>query len=294
MAAIERRARATAATNRRSVPAHDPAVPTAPPSTVARHELDALVGSDRDGTPPGRGALPPRPRRRARARRRRRARGVPRLPDVPGLRLAVLAHLGEGGPGRPVARLRRVPRADRASAAAARRARAGAVRRRRGAGVRRALPGRDGGAAGRDVPVRQARRGRARWPGRRRPAAHALQLRPAGLEGLSRHPVLRARDVGDGARGREAAPRRGGVVAARTGRAAAPRGVAARRPLRTVAWKRRDRPAPEGAAPRGGGAGDLGRARLRRHRRPAVLDPSHGRARGRAPARHPAAAVCPA
>ncbi len=60
----------------------------------------------------------------------------------------------------------------------------------------------------RGLPARAARRRSAGRPRRGRPAAHPLQLRAAGLEGLPRRPVLRARRVGDGARGRAPAPRR--------------------------------------------------------------------------------------
>ena len=82
--------------------------------------------------------------------------------------------------------------------------------------------------------------------------------------------------------------RRRGVVAARPRGAAAPGGVAARRPLRAVARQRRcAQPGPGGAA-RAGGARAVDGARPRGHRQPAVLDPAHGRARGRAAAGDPA------
>ncbi len=131
-----------------------PAVPTVPPSTVARHEHDALVGSDRDGTPPDRGAL-------------RHVPAVALVLVVAGAFAVFLAFptypaydslysllwaeevLGGQLPGFDAYRaptehplllpvgLVLAPFGDAGRA-----------------GVRRALPGRDGGAAGRDVPAR--------------------------------------------------------------------------------------------------------------------------------------------
>ena len=118
--------------------------------------------------------------------------------------------------------------------------------------------------------------------------ADAVQLRPAGVQGLPRRAVLRVRRVGDGAGGGAPEARRRGVVAARARGAAAPGGVAARRPLRALARQRRCAQPRAGGAARAGGARAVDGARLRGHGQPAVLDPAHGRARGRAAAGGPA------
>ena len=238
---------------------------------------------------PGTPIRPPSaaPRARSGARGGGRPGDLPRLPDLSRLRQPLLAAVGSGAARRDPPRLRRVPHPDRASAAAAGRARAGAVRGRGRALVHRALLRGAGRARRRDVPAGPARGRSGRRVRGRRAAAVAVQLRPAGVQGLSGRAVLRVRRVGDGAGGRAPETRWRGVVAARARGAAAPGGVAARRPLRALAReRRRAQPRPRGAA-RAGGARAVDGARLRGHGQPAVLDPAHGRARGGAAAGGP-------
>ena len=120
-------------------------------------------------------------------------------------------------------------------------------------------------------------RGVGRGAARRQPP----RLRGAGDPRLRRRPVPGADRVGGGARGADHAPWPGRVPPARPGRAGAPRGVAAQRPVRAVDdRRRRARLARLARVDRAGrmdgrGAGDLDGERPAADRQPAVLADLH-------------------
>ena len=199
--------------------------------------------------------LPPRLGPRAAARDEARLRGLRRADRAPAVRRAVRASSGCVGEDADRAARARLP-------ALARRARVGDLPRRRG--VLRPLAG---------VARRAVRRARAS------PSCSTPRARTSTSRSW--------RSCCGRRRSRPGAPRRGRAVMApaRRRRAAAPRGVGARRGLLAVvrlARRPRSHASASTARARRRGAADLGRRRPVGHRRPAVLAARDERPRRRA------------
>ena len=182
------------------------------------------------------------------------ARRLPRLPDLPHLRLVLCAAVGPGPAAPAHAGLSRLPGAHRASAGDRVRGRVLDLR-----SVRRAADGarvdrlvRRG--RGRLLPAGTAVLRAGRRAVRRAARAEPLLHRESRRAGVSGHLLRRADRVGDRARGRTPAPWTGRLADARRSRALAPGRVGAERRLLAVvrvapAWGRarstpiKDRPA---------------------------------------------------